>query len=235
MARRLSLLLLGIAVLLAPAAGYAQDGPPNALQGFSKNRDLPVKIDAGSLEVRDKSKIATFSGNVQVVQGDTTLRSRSLQVFYDQETDGTPNAMTAAKPGPAGQGKIRRLVASGNVIVTQKDQTATGDSGIFDMAANTVTLSGNVVVAQGQSVLRGDRLTVNLETGVSHVESGKGGSGRVTGVFTPSSIAEQKNGKGANKNDDHNKNDNAAPKNSAAQAGSAATPSRKPMHPSGLY
>ena len=57
--------------------------------------------------------------------------------------------VTAAKPGPAGQGKIRRLEARGNVVVTQKEQTATGDTGIFDMAENTVTLNGNVIVSQG--------------------------------------------------------------------------------------
>ena len=145
-------------------------GPPNALQGFSQNRDKPVKIDAASLEVRDKDKIATFHGNVQVVQGDTTLRCRTLSVFYDQGE--TANTLTAAKPGPGGQQRIRRLEAKGNVVVTQKDQTATGENGVFDMASNTVTLIGNVVVTQGQNVVKGDRLVVDLATGVSHVECG---------------------------------------------------------------
>ena len=35
-------------------------------------------------------------------------------------------------------------------MVTQKDQTATGEIGIFDMKTNTVTLNGNVVMTQGQ-------------------------------------------------------------------------------------
>ena len=59
------------------------------------------------------------------------------------------------------------------MTVNQKDQTATGDKGLFDMKANTVTLEGNVVVSQGQNVMRGDRLVVDLTTGVSRVESGK--------------------------------------------------------------
>src|SRR5436190_1666451 len=42
------------------------------------------------------------------------------------------------------------------------------------------------VVRQGQSVIQGERLTVNLTTGVSHVEGGKGGGGRVKGLFMPS-------------------------------------------------
>ena len=95
--------------------------------------------------------------------------------------------MPAATPGPGGQQKIKRLEAHGDVVVTQKDQTATGELGIFDMKANTVTLTGNVMMTQGQNVLRGDRLIVDLTTGVSRVESGKKGQGRVQGLFLPGS------------------------------------------------
>jgi len=65
--------------------------------------------------------------------------------------------------------------------VTQKDQTATGDLGIFDMATNTVTLTGHVMMTQGKNVLRGEKLVVNLTSGVSRVESGK--HQRVQGLF----------------------------------------------------
>src|SRR3954451_10548488 len=61
----------------------AMSGVPNAMQGFSQNRDQPIQIEAASLEMRDKKWEATFSGNVKVVQGDTTMTSKSLVVFYD--------------------------------------------------------------------------------------------------------------------------------------------------------
>ena len=65
--------LIAAALLLAagPLAAQPSKGPPNALQGFSQNRDQPVHIEASTLEVRDKDKMATFSGNVRVTQGDT--------------------------------------------------------------------------------------------------------------------------------------------------------------------
>jgi lipopolysaccharide export system protein LptA len=94
--------------------------------------------------------------------------------------------MTAAKPGPGGQQQIKRLEAWNGVVVTQKDQTATGEKGIFDMKSNTVTLLGNVVMTQQQNVLRGDRLVVDLTTGVSRVEAGNGKE-RVQGLFLPAS------------------------------------------------
>jgi lipopolysaccharide export system protein LptA len=98
---------------------------------------------------------------------------------YYQGQGGNGGAMKTATPGPAGQQQISKLEAKGGVIVTQKDQTATGDAGLFDMRTNTVTLSGNVVVSQGQNVLRGDRLVVDLTSGVSRVESSKQGPVRM--------------------------------------------------------
>ena len=170
-----------------PAAQPASKGPPNALQGFSQNRDQPVHIESATLEVRDKDKIATFSGDVRVVQGDTRMRSKTLVVFYDDDEEAKGKTLQAATPGPGGQQKIKRLEARGSVVVTQKDQTATGELGIFDMKTNTVTLHTNVMMTQGQNVLRGDRLAVDLTTGVSRVESGKNGQGRVQGLFLPGS------------------------------------------------
>ena len=191
MIRRLSSQLLIAAALIMPGAGShapaarrrhaqpASKGPPNALQGFSQNRDQPVHIEAATLEVRDKDKVATFSGNVHVTQGDTGLRCKSLLVFYEQggadSADKTKN-LQAATPGPGGQQSIKRLEAHGAVVVTQKEQTATGDLGIFDMKTNTVTLTGNVVMTQGQNVLRGEKLVVDLTSGVSRVESGRNGA-----------------------------------------------------------
>jgi lipopolysaccharide export system protein LptA len=157
-------------------AQTASTGVPNALQGFQQNRGEPVRIEAAALEVRERDKNATFSGNVKVVQGDTTMRCKSLVVFYEQK--GAPGDMKAASPGPGGQQQISRLEARGGVTVTQKDQTATGETGLFDMRANTVTLVGNVVVSQGRNILRGSRLVVDLNTGVSRVESDRS-SGRV--------------------------------------------------------
>jgi lipopolysaccharide export system protein LptA len=185
--------IVSLAALLslaaAPLNAQPSKGPPNALQGFSQNRDQPVHIDAAALEVRDKDKIATFTGDVHVTQGDTNLRCKKLVVFYEQEgaAGAKTKGMKQDSPGPGGQQKIKRLEAHGDVVVTQKDQTATGETGIFDMKANTVTLTGKVVMTQGKNVLSGDRLVVNLTSGVSRVESSKKGDGRVQGLFLPAS------------------------------------------------
>ena len=145
------IIALAIGLLSSGLVAHAQttsQGPPNALQGFSQNRDQPVHIEAATLEIRDKQKQATFSGDVRVKQGDTGLRCKSLVVFYEQSGEPTDASKTlqAASPGPSGEQRIKRLEARGSVVVTQKDQTATGELGIFDMKTNTVTLTGTPVV-----------------------------------------------------------------------------------------
>jgi lipopolysaccharide export system protein LptA len=153
-------------------------------RAFSQNRNEPVKIESTSLELREKDKVATFIDNVNLTQGDTTLRCKTLFVYY--EPAGKPGGMKVAQSTSGGaEQQIRRVEAKGGVVVTQKDQIATGENGLFDTTANTVILMGNVVVTQGQNVLRGDKLVVNLTTGVSQVESV--GQGRVQGLFSPGS------------------------------------------------
>jgi lipopolysaccharide export system protein LptA len=194
-----------LAMLLAGEASAQStvSGVPNAMQGFSQNRDQPIQIEAASLEMRDKKKEATFSGNVKVVQGDTTMTSKILVVFYESGQNAAPatpapaaNAKAATKsapaqsapmqsatPGPGGASSIKRLEAKGNVIVTQKDQVVTGETAVFDTKTNLITMLGGVVLTQNKNVLRGDRLLVDMTTGVSRVESD---SGRVQGLFQSS-------------------------------------------------
>lgn len=184
-------LAVGIA-LVAGGAALAQStmqGVPNAMQGFSQNRDQPIQIEAASLEMRDKKKEATFAGNVKVVQGDTTMTSKTLVVFYESGGDkpATPQPapakgaksapMQSAQPGPGGSSSIKRLEARGNVVVTQKDQVVTGETAVFDTRTNLITMlggGGQVVLTQCKNVLRGDRLMVDMTTGVSRVESDNG-------------------------------------------------------------
>jgi lipopolysaccharide export system protein LptA len=213
----------------APAP--ADTGTPNALQGFSQNRGQPIHIDAAKLEVRDKDKVATFlsdskTGDVKVVQGDTVMRSKTLVVFYEQSAAPGQKDNTAAKepakepakgtpapaatPGPGGSQQIKRLEARGNVIVTQQDQTVTGDTGIFDTRANTVTMKGNVILTQGKSVMKGSTLTVDLTTGVSRLENG---GGRVDMILFP---------------------DKGQQPGAPAAPGSAPNPAGKPMILNGL-
>jgi len=195
------LVALAIAAAVSGAAAQAPAPPSPLGLGQGESKDAPVQIEAATLEVHDKTKTATFSGNVQVVQGDTTMKCRSLVVFYGQEvglggSGGDDAAATSAKSNlgpPHGAQSIRRIEARGGVTVLTKDQSASGDLGVYDLKNKTITLSGNVVVSQGQNVIHGERVVVNTETGNARVESGSSGPsgtsaagpGRVRALIQP--------------------------------------------------
>ena len=132
--------------------------------------------------MRDKSKMATFKGDVHVVQGETDVRCNELVVYYDDEKTAAAPKAKAAEGSSSGQQQIRRMEARGSVVVTQKDQRAVGDRAEFDMRSNTVTLIGNVVVTNAENVVRGSRMVVDLTTGVARMGE-TGGGGRVEGIF----------------------------------------------------
>ena len=214
--------LVGLLVAAASGAQAQNNAPPNALQGFSQNRNQPVKIDSLSLDVRDKSKIATFSGNVHLVQGDTTLRCKVLVVHYDGEQSGGPAVKSG--PAPSGNSQISHMEAIGGVVVTQRDQTATGEKAVYDMKADTVTLlaapGSFVAVTQGHDIVRSDKsLIVHLASGVSHFD------GRVEALITPNSANNTNNTSNTKSGTETRPGpDNKAPPRAAPKA-----------HPTGLY
>jgi lipopolysaccharide export system protein LptA len=176
-----------IAVAQAPRASSVAPQLGNPAQGIiNDNQDQPIQIDAATLEVRDKEKMATFAGDVQVVQGDTTIKCQRLVVFYGPEP-GTAAAAQAKRqqqqpqqqgqqPQQAGglpsrQQDIRRIEARGGVTVISKDQTASGDLGVYDLKTKTITLLHNVTVAQGKNVLHGERVVVDTVSGNAHFDS----------------------------------------------------------------
>jgi lipopolysaccharide export system protein LptA len=177
-------------VILAALGALASPAGAQGVQSLAKGNKGPISIQSDSLELRDKDKTATFINNVRLTQDDTTVECKVLVVYYEDEA--APKAKGAARSaGPhlakSGEQKISRLEAKGGVILTQKDQTATGDHGVYDVKANTFTMTGDVVLTQGQNVVRGDRLWVDLTTNVSRVESKKKGPSRVQGLFLPNS------------------------------------------------
>jgi len=205
MMQRLGLLLSVVAAAIAvayaaPVHAQGKAAPSGPAQGLlqDQNQDLPIQIEAASLEVRDKNKMATFSGDVQVVQGDTTIKCQSLVVFYGAEHGAAASQPVApAAPAnnaaaahlqvvPQGAQDIRRIEARGGVNVITKDQNASGDLGVYDLKKKTITLTGNVVVSQGKNVLHGDRVVVDTTTGNAHVESGGASQSRVRALILPS-------------------------------------------------
>jgi lipopolysaccharide export system protein LptA len=158
-------------------------------QSFQHDSSLPIEITADLLEVEQRDRIATFTGNVDAVQGDLVLSADKLRVFYT----GNDQAGGAA---PGATGSIRRIEADGNVFITSPQETAQGESGVYDVAGDLLTLDGSVVLTRGDNVIRGQQLEIDLASGRSRViaatpsSEGGGPGDRVRALFTPEDTSE---------------------------------------------
>jgi lipopolysaccharide export system protein LptA len=172
-----------LAAVLAVLAGLLQAGPPALAQEAaptSRGGDPPIEITADRLVLEQNQQMATFTGNVDAVQGETRLRTDLLRVFY---------ASSEERQASGNQQSVRRLEAEGQVVITKPGEVATGNSGVYDLTTRKMVLLGDVVLTQKDNVVRGDRLDVDLNTSISTVSSeadGKGQPGkRVRALFVP--------------------------------------------------
>ena len=74
-------------------------------------------------------------------------------------------------------------IASGGVRIKTDEQDATGDFAIYDPLAETLKITGHVMVVNETSTVGGPDLVIDLRTNKSVFSGGEKG-GRVTGVFT---------------------------------------------------
>lgn len=166
-----------LCALLLLAAATPAVAQTSALKNH--NIDAPIDFDAARIEVRDKDNQALLSGDVKIRQAAMSLDADTVKIYYLRPKTGDP--------------QVQRLDANGNVRLTSPTERATGRSGVYDVTGKQITLIGNVVLTRGESVLRGQRLAVDLESGRSTLDgAGAGGaaapgapatSGRVSGRF----------------------------------------------------
>ncbi|KAB2848562.1 MAG: lipopolysaccharide transport periplasmic protein LptA [Hyphomicrobiaceae bacterium] len=164
---RRALPLAALAFLLASTGASAQQTLSNVFSGFSSDPRTPIEITADRLVGNDAKKIATYKGNVIAVRGDYTLKTIELEVHYSGRDDKKSPSSTAA---PDGQ-QVRRIIAKESVVLTSsKDQSATAKHADYDVIGGLLVLTGDVFIKQGQSVVCGQRVQINLKSGEYTVE-----------------------------------------------------------------
>lgn len=175
--------LLGLGLFLGIEPSLAQSNTTSQLSGLKLSGDKPIQIESDKLEVRQADSVAVFTGNVSVVQGPTVLKSGKMTVYYVRDA-GAAKGTEAAGAAMTGSADIDRLEVDNKVYIKSDDQVATGDRGSFDMKTEVLVLSGSkVVLSQGDNVLVGCKLTVQMKSGLAQVDPC--GGGRVMMSITP--------------------------------------------------
>jgi lipopolysaccharide export system protein LptA len=174
-------LIFGLFLALFPLA-QAIDTVALALDGIEKLdakslSQKPIEITAKELVAERKERRVIFKGDVIAVQNNLFIYSDSLVAEYDEE-------------GRA----VAKIEAEGNVKVVQEGvREARGDKAVFINADQTVELSGNTVVSEGDSRLLGEKLIIYIAENRSVILGGE--NGRVKAIINPEEFMKEKKDK----------------------------------------
>ncbi|MCH8465419.1 MAG: LptA/OstA family protein [Roseinatronobacter sp.] len=136
------------------SAPLAAQGTNLTLSGMNAVRGLPVEIRADQLEVDNTTGETVFSGNDVLGQCEMRIAAPLIRIFYATE----------------GERRIERLEASGGVTLVTSEEAAEAQDAIYEVVLGTVRMLGDVILTQGQNILSGDRLDVNLRTGQGRMD-----------------------------------------------------------------
>lgn len=135
---------------------------------FQTNKKDPIFITSDRMEVDRKKNTITYRGRVVAVQADMTMRSEVLTAHYNQDLK-----------------QLNEVIAEGKVHVTQGERVATGSKAVFSGKEQTVTLTGDPVVREGNNQVSGSRITFFIEQDRAVVE---GGNQRVKATIFPEEV-----------------------------------------------
>ncbi len=164
---RPSLHIISVAVMiaaatLAPVSGASAQDTQSRMSGLALSADEPIQIESDLLKINDETSQANFTGNVKVVQGDTVLQAGEMIVRYTKG-GGSVSSGTA---------DISEIELYKNVLIRSGTQTATAETGNFNMANEVLVLSGEkVVLTDSDNVFIGCKLTVQMKNGEAKLDS----------------------------------------------------------------
>ncbi len=136
----------------------------------------PISYQADSLEYSEADSRLILTGAVDLVQGDARLRANRLTIFFRPGSSDANQGL--------GSGDIDRMIAEGEVYYIRPTQHARGDRAVYETSSDTVTFTGNVVVASDDNVIRGQTLVLQISAGRTTVSAQDGR--RVQGVVNTS-------------------------------------------------
>ncbi len=137
--------------------------PAAALQS---DRQKPMDIAADRIESSTADGIATLDGNVRITQGTLEVEAAKAVVHQGEDRQVRKAQLTG---GPA---RLQQDLDDGGRMVARARQID------YDLASETVVLTGDVVIDQPHGELRGEKVTYEIATG-RMTGTGEGPASRV--------------------------------------------------------
>lgn len=131
--------------------------------------DAPIDITGQTAEFQDN--FAVWTGDVRVIQEEAILTTDRLEATLNDEGD------------------FETITAIGSVRYSNGKEAITGERGVYESAARTITVTENVLVTQGKQVMAAGKVMYWIDTGKVRFFPEEGA--RIRGVFYTDSEDDQ--------------------------------------------
>ncbi|WP_353255665.1 LptA/OstA family protein [Hyphomonas sp.] len=164
----LCLNILGFALMAAPAcAQISSEGGP-------------IYINSARTESLEAERKVLLVGHVDIQQGTARLRADQVTIKFTGKTAGAPASSSVV----GGFGQVESIVAEGNVYYVTPELKAKSERGVYELATDTITMTGKVALMRDRDVAEGATLRMEVKNRRTTLE---GGNGRTRMVIDPSS------------------------------------------------
>jgi lipopolysaccharide export system protein LptA len=146
-----------IIVIFLSVCGLSASGVFAAPAVRKASSNQPITIKSNELSADNKGKTAVFTGKVVAKQGDVTIFSDRMTVYYG-----------------AIQGDVDKIEADGNVRIVQENRTGIASHAVYDSREGKIVLTGgNPKVTQGADTVSGELITYFIDDERSSVTGGR--------------------------------------------------------------
>ncbi len=130
----------------------AEEEPP-AVDTDVKTVADRIHVTADRLIAEPKSETAEFIGNVNATQGNTSITSDRLKIYYKSASND--------KGSGAANAILKKIVADGHVTIKMDDQVAVTDKAVYITENEVLILTGqNSTVTSERNSISGDKITL---------------------------------------------------------------------------
>jgi outer membrane protein assembly factor BamD len=148
-----------------PGPTGREKGKEGILSGWKEEKKgeppQPIEIISDRVETYTGDNLILFKGNVVARQQDMVIYADSVDAVLAEEGKG-----------------IEKVIAGGNVKITQGVRTAQSQKAVFDNVEKKVVLTGDPKVWEGEQLISGDEIIFDIDRNRVEIKGGSGGRGK---------------------------------------------------------
>ncbi len=122
---------------------------------LSAQETRTAQFSANEMIIYEKEGRNVLSGNAQIIREDLTLNAENIETFSTEDENGEQT--------------LSKLIANGNVVAKTANQRIESNSLTYDLIADIAYFEGNVKISQGGNLVEGEKVEMNIKTGIYRV------------------------------------------------------------------